>query len=414
MGRATDGTAIRLIVGMAALFGWPGPAWSAPEQADMSVAQAPARTPDKPPSPGPAATIELTVDPFSEVAGGAVSSMVMARIRDSAGNLTDAKLELRSELATLGKPARFERGVYSALLTVPQGTRQEFVEITARADKAVARGRFPLATAAATVRVTPHGPFQETGSDSGQFEVLDVWVSDASGRPVSDAPKGSGGLGAFREAVRVGPGHWVLPYRPPRITEDTTEEVVIRAGAASTTVQVEVVASRVTLTGGAKAGVAFAGGGLGPAIGAEGGVWWRAGRGRLGLLLEVSWCKLSMSSTAPVGATELTYSSTQNFPAILLSSAWRTRLPGRWMLWATVGGGGGVVANSAKVSGQPTVSESGFAPVASGSLSVTPRLGKGAFFLEARGTWFGDPGLSTLSGSTTTFLALLGYRFDVD
>jgi len=45
---------------------------------------------------------------------------------------------------------------------------------------------------------------------------------------------------------------------------------------------------------------------------------------------------------------------------------------------------------------------------------VTPRLGKGAFFLEARATWFGAPDLATLSGSTTTLLALLGYRLDVD
>jgi hypothetical protein len=403
MGRATDGTAIRLVVVMAALFGWPGLAWPAP-----------ATTPDKPPSPGPPATIELTVDPIIEVEGGAATSTVQVRIRDSAGRLTDAKLELGSDLVKLGTPARFERGVYAAVLMLPPGPREEFVEITARAGQAVATGRFALASAAATVRITPHGPFQEMGSDREKFDLLDVWVSDASGHPVSDAPKGSGGLGVFSEAVRVGPGHWVLPYRPPRITEDITEEVVIRAGAASTTVQLEVVASRSSLTGGVKAGVAAAGGSLGPAIGMEGGVWRRAGRGRLGLLLDVGWWMLSRSSTATVGTTELTSRSTQNYPAILFSAAWRTRLPGRWMLWATVGGGGGAVMNSAQVSGQPTVSEIGFVPIASGSLSVTPRLGTGAIFLEARGTWLGDPGLSTLSGSTTTFLALLGYRFDVD
>jgi hypothetical protein len=83
------------------------------------------------------------------------------------------------------------------------------------------------------------------------------------------------------------------------------------------------------------------------------------------------------------------------------------------MLWATLGGGGGVVSNSSQVGGQPTVSESGFAPAVSGSLSAGPRLGPGALFFEARAIWIGDPKLSTLSGSSTTFLGLVGYRFDV-
>jgi len=115
-----------------------------------------------------------------------------------------------------------------------------------------------------------------------------------------------------------------------------------------------------------------------------------------------------------VGATDLAYHATQHDPSLLLSAAWRSRLGDRWMLWATVGGGAGMVANSATVGGQPPVKESGVVPAASGSLSVTPRLGKGAFFLEARATWFGAPDLATLSGSTTTLLALLGYRLDVD
>jgi hypothetical protein len=83
------------------------------------------------------------------------------------------------------------------------------------------------------------------------------------------------------------------------------------------------------------------------------------------------------------------------------------------MLGATAGGGGGALSSSAELGGQAAVTESGFAPAASGSLSVGPRVGPGFLFLEARGTWVGDPKLSTWSGSSFTFLGLLGYRFDV-
>jgi hypothetical protein len=72
-----------------------------------------------------------------------------------------------------------------------------------------------------------------------------------------------------------------------------------------------------------------------------------------------------------------------------------------------------VVSNSSQLAGQPTVSESGFAPAVTGSLSAGPRLGPGSLVLEARATWIGDAGLSTLTGSVFTFLGLVGYRFDV-
>jgi hypothetical protein len=398
MGGATDATILRAVAVAAALLGLPGPAWPAPSDS---------------PNPGSAATIEIAIDPVRREAGGEATTTVLVRVRDSAGNLTDAKVTLESDLAKVGKPIRFERGVYSALVTVPRGTLEP-VKLTARAGQAVASASFSGGAAVAAIRVAQPGPFRAESSSGGPTIVLDIWVVDASGNPMPDPPRGSGGRGQFGGATHLGPGHFVLSYRPPRIFEDTTEEVVITAGSSSTTVKLELLARRNSLTGGVKAGLAVAGGGLGPAVGLEAGAWTQVGRSHLGLVIDGSWWMQSSSSTAMVGAAASTYSSTQHYPSILLSAAWRTRLPGRWMLWATVGGGGGLVTNSAKLEGQPTVSESGFAPVASGALSVTPLRGPGAFFLEGRATWFGDPGLSTLSGSTTTFLALLGYRFDVD
>jgi len=189
--------------------------------------------------------------------------------------------------------------------------------------------------------------------------------------------------------------------------------VVVRAGAASTTVDLKLVARRLFVAVGAKAGVSIGGGRVGPGAGVETGAWTLFGRTQLGLVLDVTWWMRSKTSTATVGGAASTYKATQNYLPFLLSVAWRTPFADRWMLWATLGGGGGVVSNSAQVGGQPTVSESGFAAAVSGSLSAGPRLGPGFLFLETRVTWIGDPKLSTLSGSSTTFLGLVGYRFDV-
>ena len=364
-------------------------------------------------TPGPPAAIEITQDPASGAGGSGTPTAVLARIRDSAGNLTESPLELESDVAQVGTPVRLERGVFRAPLVVPPGTQDSAIVIIARADRAIASATFAIApSAAAAIRVTPPGPVRTDGSTRAQLAVLEVAVVDAFGNPVNEPPVGSGGGGEFREAYPVGPGQWALPYRPPRISEDTTERVVVRAGAASTTVDLKLVARRLSVTVGAKAGVSIGGGSVGPAVGAEAGLWTLFGRTQLGLVLDVSWWMLSRTSTATVGGADSTYKATQNYLPFLLSVAWRTPLADRWMLWATLGGGGGVVSNSSQVGGQPTVSESGFAPAVSGSLSAGPRLGPGSLFLEARATWIGDPKLTTLSGSSFTFLGLVGYRFD--
>jgi hypothetical protein len=297
---------------------------------------------------------------------------------------------------------------------VPPGTQGDAFVVAAQAGRAVATATFPIAaSAAALVRVSPHGPIRVDASTRGQFEIFDVEVVDSLGNPVGDVPVGSGGRGEFRGAIPVSPGRWALPYRPPPVKESTSEKVVVTAGAASTTVDLDLVARRVRVWLGLKTGIAVAGGSLGPMVGAEAGAWSSFGRTQLGLVLDVGWWTLSRTSTATVGGADLAYKSTQAYVPILLSVAWRTPFADRWMVGASAGGGGGVVSSSAQLEGQPSVSESGFAPAASGSLSVGPRVGPGFLFLEARGTWIGDPKLSTWSGSSFSFLGLLGYRFDV-
>jgi hypothetical protein len=174
-----------------------------------------------------------------------------------------------------------------------------------------------------------------------------------------------------------------------------------------------IVATQSPVSIGLKGGVALTGGILGPAAGGEIGVWTMLGETQLGLVLDVEWWMLSETSTVTLGGAPASFESTRSNVPVLLSLAWRTQLGDSWLVWVTAGGGGAWVQNRTQLSGQTAVSESGFTPAASGSLSTGPHLGPGYPFLEVRATWIGDPGLSTLSGSSFTFLGLLGYRFDV-
>lgn len=365
-------------------------------------------------TPGPPAAIEIFRAPGSGGSGESASA-VMVRVRDAAGNLTDAPLTLEADTVKLGKMVRVEAGVYRVPLLVLPGSREQDFVITARTEGAEGRATFSTAySAAAEVRVTPRGPFRADTSSQGQFEVLDVAVVDANGNPVSDTPVGSGGGGHFRDAFPVGPGRWALPYRPAPITEDGTERVVVTAGEASTTVELELVARRVTMTAGAKAGLATASAGTGFGVGVEGGAWTRVRKATVGLVVDLEWWMLSRTSTAMVGSAGTGFETTRHHPSLLLSAAGRIPLPRRWTLGATLGAGLGMVWNRSQLDGQAAVSEIGFAPVVSGSVSATaPRTGPGFPFLELRTTWMGDPRISTLSGSSTTFLGLVGYRFDV-
>ena len=342
--------------------------------------------------PGTPQAIEITQDAAAVGAAGSRTSVVV-RIRDSAGNLTDEALVLESDVAQFDAPVRLERGVYQVPVVIPPGTRDTAILITARADRAVSTASLAVApSAAAQVRVSPHEPIVADGSSQGRFEVLEVEVVDAFGKPVDDVPAGSGGRGEFRPALPISPGHWALPYRPPRVSEDTTEQVVITAGPATTKVELVLRARRLSVSLGLKGGVGFVGGGVGPAAGVEAGLWRFFGRTQLGLVLDVDWWMISRTSTATVGGVESSFDSTQSYLPFLLSVGWRTPFAERWMVWATAGGGGALVSNQSQLAGQPSVSESGFAPAASGSLSLGPRLGPGWLFLEARATWIGDPG----------------------
>jgi hypothetical protein len=266
---------------------------------------------------------------------------------------------------------------------------------------------------AASIRVRAPGPILADRSGRGGLELLEVFVLDAAGEPVDDPPVGSAGRGEFREAILVAPGHWALPYLPPLVLSDTTETATVKAGNASTRVELRLVVRRPTFPIGVKAGVAVAGGRLGPAVGVEAGVWTFLGSVQVGLVLEGGWWMLSNSSTESIGGVDTTYRGTQNYFPLLLSVGLRVPVADEWFVWLTAGGGCALLSSQVDLAGQSAASETGLAAAATGAISAGPRLGPGFLFVEGRATWIGDAGLSTVSGSAVQFLGFLGYRFDV-
>jgi len=363
-------------------------------------------------TPGRPASLDIIEDAASTVEG--VPGAVLVQVKDAAGNLTDGVPTLESDRATLEPPVRVERGVYRSRLVLPRGFRGSF-NVSATASRIFGSAVLtvsPTAAPATQVSVEPHGPIRADSAAPGQLVIFAVSVADASGDPAKDTPVGVAQLGQFLDALYVAPGSWMLPYRPPRVLEDSVDHVTIRAGGASTQADLQLLAGRFAASVGLKVGMALSGR-LGPAAGLEGSAWWFIGRTQLGVSLDVEWWTLSQSSTSTLNGAPATYDARQHFLPAVVSLSWRMLFATHWLLWATGGAGVAGVWQSAQLGGQPAVNEHGLAPAASASLSVGPQAGRGAPFLEVRGTWIGDAKLSTLSGSSTTLLILLGYRFDV-
>jgi len=239
--------------------------------------------------------------------------------------------------------------------------------------------------------------------------MLIVTVTDAQGNPV-DAPEPSvearqAELGLPHHAA---PGQWWVGYRPRCTAEASSDLVVARAGPASgqRTIRLSVPASGASL--GPKVGLALHAGGAGFSVAAEGAAWTRLGDQQLGLVLEIGrWSATSRGTIDGLGA----YADERTYLPVLLSGAWQRPLQGQLMLWATAGAGAAQVATSNRLSAQPAVAAAGWAPAASAAVSVGRWATHGVTFVEARGTWIGDPRLPTLRGSLTSLLLQLGYRF---
>jgi hypothetical protein len=275
-------------------------------------------------------------------------------------------------------------------------------------------GEAPLAfSPGAPAVVVVSGPDSIPGDGAGT-RLLSVDVTDDHGNPVDDVePSVEARNATVGVPSRVGPGSWMVPYRPRRVSSEVDDLVVARAGSASgqRALLLAVPVNRFSLA--PKVGVGFQSGGASLAAGAEASAWTRLRGQQVGLMLEASWWSLESSGTL-AGLGGARYSNQRSYAPLILSGAWRRPLRGSMMAWASIGGGAARVAASNHLSTQQAVTDIAWAPAASGAVSLGLWAWNGFPFVELRGNWVGDPGLPTLKGSLFSVLVQLGYRFHAD
>jgi hypothetical protein len=360
---------------------------------------------------GPPAELVVEFDRPRTAPGNPSPVMIGVRVRDALGNPTDGPIEVESDVGEVGMPERVEPGLYRVPLLVPSSLRgSRAVLVVAKAEGLSATGSLAIGPdPTATIHVVPPGPVVADGANVAQIEVV---VTDVFGNPAEEIPEGEASPGDFASASRLGPGRWVMPYRPGRVLTDTRGTLTVKAGGAVEKVPVDLIASRISFAVGPKVGLALGGGGAGFAVGAEASAWTQVGRTQLGLVLDASWWSLSANQTLDVGGAPTAYASTQSWVPFILSASWRVALGRRTMLWTSLGGGVAWVSNQSQIEGQPEVSETGLAPALSAAVSLGFYVWSGFPFLELRATWVGDPNMTTMTGSLVPVLLLVGYRFD--
>lgn len=362
---------------------------------------------------GVLASLEVMLTPGRVVPGNPEPVAITVRAWDATHGPTDANLSVSSEAGDLGELVRVERGVYRSRLTMPAGLKGSgVINVQARAGPIVGEAPLSFAPGAPAV-VVVGGPDSVPGDGSGT-RLLSVDVADDRGNPVDDVqPTVEAHNATVGVPSRVGPGSWMVPYRPRRVSSEVDDLVVAHAGSVSGQRALLLVVPVNRFAVGPKVGVAFQSGGSSLAAGAEASAWTLMGRQQLGLALDASYWSLKSSGTL-AGLGGARYSNERSYFPVVLSAAWRRPMRGSMMTWASIGGGAARVSATNRLSTQQAVVDSAWVPAASGAVSLGLWAWNGFSFAELRGTWTGDPGLPTLRGSLFSVLLQLGYRFHAE
>ncbi len=336
--------------------------------------------------------------------------VLTARLGDDAGHARDAELRVEPDGGAANAPVRVSAGVYTVRITLPTslGQRRSLL-VVASAGQAVASVALPLAAGPAAA-LSLEAP-ADLPAD-GENHPLWIGVTDEHGNPSDEPPRVTVARGELGEPVPIAVGQWMVDYRPPRTSRAGQEIVRAQAGAAVTSQAFALAPVPARLTLAPKAGVALGAGGPALAAGAEAGVWLADLPPSLGVVLGAMWWGASDSSSvvAPAGALDLR--TRRSWLPVTLSAAARQPLGARATLTLTVGGGAALVSSRTSLTGQPAISESGWAPTAMVGLELAFRTRLGAPFVEARGGWIGDPRLDTVRGAAWPVMLLVGTRFD--
>ncbi len=361
---------------------------------------------------GPVAALRIEFDRPTAAPGDPRPVTVTVQARDAAGNLTDAEISLESDLGGVGDIVRVEQGVYRVpLLVAPALRGDRSVTLEARAGGISAQAVLSLA-AGPSDAVSIVAP-ESVPADGRTVRQISVEVLDAYGNPVEDEKLTTqSALAELGTPVNVAPGRWIFSYKARRLQRDDDDQVTVHAGSVTATRTIQLIAPTPRFSLAPLVG-AVVQSGFGIALAGDFAVWTRLGPEQVGLAVDVSWWSLSSSGSTSTTAGSFGYTDKRTYLPVVLYLAWRRPIGESSMLWVMAGGGAASVQGSTSLGdGQPTVSQSAWAPAASVAVSYGMRAGPGFPFVELRGGWIGNPNLATLSGSAVPVLLFLGYRFD--
>jgi hypothetical protein len=355
------------------------------------------------------ATLHTEYDHDRALPGSPVT--IIVRARDRWADLTDTGVTVSSDVGEVSAPVRIERGTYRAQLLLPTSLpAQKSASIVVRAGGITERSTLPIA-AGPPASVTLEGP-EALAADGAVAAKFLVRVADEFGNPVEAVPSLEATRGELRPAIQESPGYWTFIYRPRRLARDEDEVVHVRAADITATKSVRLVAPPTTLfVLGAKGGFVLASGRFRPTIGAEVSAWRRVAAEEVGIVLEGAWWNFGNSGRLQVPGGPSAFTGDQSYLPVTASLAWKRSLGSRATWGLSLGGGAARVSSTATLGGQPAISLTGWAPVATASTSLAWWVFGDEAFGEVRGGWIGDPHLATLSGSVFPVFLNVGYRF---
>lgn len=336
--------------------------------------------------------------------------LLVVRVRGADGRARDAALAVEVDAGAAAAPLRVSPGVYTCRVTAPTtlGARASVVAV-ATAEGAAASAALPLRP----------GPARDIALDvpadlaaDGERHPIWIAVTDAHGNPVADEPRVAAGRGAIAEPVPLGAGRWLAEYRAPRSAWAGEDVVRASAGAASASRALPLRPVPAVLTLSPRAGVMLGGGGPALALGADAATWAASAPVALGVVAAVAWWGVREDGIAWAPRAGLDLRAERSALPLTLSLAAQAALGTRGTATLSIGGGAARVASSARLAGQPELTESAWAPAATAGLELAFRTRLGAPFAEVRGYWLGDPRLDTVRGAAWPLLLSAGVRFD--
>ncbi|HET6440007.1 MAG TPA: hypothetical protein VFG59_18220 [Anaeromyxobacter sp.] len=334
---------------------------------------------------------------------------IEATYLDESGDPVDApaSLGIDSDAGTVSPPERVRTGVYRATLVVPRTLPVSRSVLVLAHAGAVSTGASMQLGPGPAARMHVDGP--ATCSEDREACRIEVSAEDANGNMAEELPSATSRLGRISPPSSVQAGRWVIAYHAPRVERPVEEQILVELGALREEHRLRILPTRTRIGLAPMAGLAelndragFVGGGqlLGERLFASG---WIMGAGLEGS----AWIV-----TKSTDVSGLRVHQDRRLVGAQVFFLAERRVVGSLVGTLSVGAGLARITTSQWVEDQPKITDSGWAPSASGAAALGYRFRFMQPFVELRAAWVGSR-LATDNKSWWPVFVQLGYRFDV-